>query len=156
MSKGRRFTVPLGTARFKTIFLVQLRLSESELFSHFSSFDFESICTPASPRGPRKPINKTRNKIVCSMSWGLDSRFRWNAVTLWFGISETGSEQWEWDYGIGKKEGSRFETASNGFSFFYWSFLDFWKQKLHGFCGGAYARTEDRRQNCTSLSLGLS
>lgn len=103
MSKGRRFTVPLGTARFKTIFLVQLRLSESELFSHFSSFDFESICTPASPRGPRKPINKTRNKIVCPMSWGLDSRFRWNAVTLWFGISETGSEQWEWDYGIGKK-----------------------------------------------------
>lgn len=44
MKLERSITESLGTAKSMMILFVQFRLFESEIFSHFRSFDLERIC----------------------------------------------------------------------------------------------------------------
>lgn len=61
---GNNITAPLGTAMLRTIFLVQFNSPESEVFSHFSSFDLERIWTPTTSCRVRKPIKQGRKRRI--------------------------------------------------------------------------------------------
>lgn len=52
--KVKEVTEPLGTAMLRTILVVQLRSSDCERFSHFSSFDFDRIWSAKTPSGHKR------------------------------------------------------------------------------------------------------
>lgn len=114
------FTAPLGTAMLRTIFLLQFKFPESEVFSHFSSFDLERIWTATTSCGVRNPMKHRRKRRVLCPNFGVwvliffcdFCDWKLALESEWVGTRAMAKKSSCWRRGV---DVSFWKTAANGF-----------------------------------------